>query len=157
VITAYQPGKGHPSLGNSTVITQQYSLLMAEKRENPSNVCKHFIDDLAKFLRKCSKNEEDVMLAGDFNDILGKESRVISKICKQFELVDAIHYYHGQAPDRFATWIDGCEILDYVLVSRALLPFINACGYEPFMANVPGDHRGMHVDFNTHTTQRLII
>jgi hypothetical protein len=113
VITAYQPGKGHPSLGNDTVITQH------------------------------------VMLAGDFNDILGKESHSISKICRQFKLEDTIHYYHGQAPDRFAIWIDGCEILDYVLVSRALLPFINACGYEPFMANVPGDHRGMFVDFNT--------
>ena len=68
---------------------------------------------------------------------------------QRFELVDAIHYYHGQARDRFTTWIDGCEILDYILVLRALLPFINSCGCEPFMANVPGDHRSMFVDFDT--------
>jgi hypothetical protein len=48
-----------------------------------------------------------------------------------------------------ATWIDGSEVIDYVLVDAGLLPSITACGYSPFLERIHGDHRGMFVDFDT--------
>jgi hypothetical protein len=111
---------------------------------------KHFIKDLVKckVLQKCSKNGEDVILAGDFVNVISKYS-CLSKMCRDLDLINAIHCCQGQPQDRFATWIGCYEILYYILVSRDLLSFINACGCEPFNAHLPGDHQGMFADFDT--------
>ena len=85
---------------------------------------------------------------GDFNEVLGVHSHGMSKACRELDLTDAIHYFHGPPETPFSTWIDGKETLDYILVSRSLLPFIKACGYEPFLHHINEDHRGMFIDFD---------
>ena len=148
-ISAYQPCKGKPKPDSFTAAAQQYSMLLKAKRENPANVRKHFVKDLKRFLRKCSKDGQEVILMGNFNEVLGVHSHGMSKVCRELDLTDAIHYFHGPPETPFSTWIDGKEILDYILVSRSLLPFIKACGYEPFLQHINGDHRGMFIDFDT--------
>jgi hypothetical protein len=133
-ITAYQPCKDKPKPDSFTAAAQQYSMLL--RAANPSNVRKHFVKDLRKFLRKCTKNGEEVFLMGDLNEVIGVHSHWMSKACQELDLTDAIHYFHGPPEAPFANWIDGKEVLDYILVSRSLLPFIKACGYKPFLQHI---------------------
>ena len=53
-------------------------MLLRAKQTNPSNVRKHFVQDLKKFLRKCTKNGEEVILMGDFNEVIGVHSHGMS-------------------------------------------------------------------------------
>jgi hypothetical protein len=86
---------------------------------------------------------------GDFNEVIGVHSNRMSKACRELDLTDTIHYFHGPPEAPFSTSIDGKEVLACILVSRSLLPFIKACGYEPFLQHINGDHHGMFVDFDT--------
>jgi len=124
-------------------------MLLQQKRKNPTNVRKHFIHDLNNFITECTAAHEDVIIGGDFNEIIGSSSSGIASLCRKHHLTDAIHHHHGAPPLPFATWIDGSYILDYILVSPAILPHIKRCGYEAFLANIHGDHSGMFLDLDT--------
>ena len=148
-ITAYQPGEGQPKPESMSVITQQNSIFLKENRRNPSNVRHHFVKDLTKFLKILRKQGDRIILAGDFNDVIGETGQGMSKICKLFDLVDPIYQMYGPPPPQFATWVDGKRVIDYILISKNLLTHVTRCGYEPFLHRVRGDHRGMYIDFNT--------
>ena len=78
-ITAYQPCKGKPKPDSFAAAAQQYTMLLREKRSNPSNVRKYFVKDMKKFLCRCTKNGEEVILMGDFNEVIEVHSNGMSK------------------------------------------------------------------------------
>jgi len=124
-------------------------MLLQQKQTNPTNIRKHFLHDLDTFIKECTAQAEDIVIGGNFNDIIGSTSTGMAALCRSNHLTDAIHHVHGSPATPFATWTDGNDVLDCILVSPNILPHITSCGYEPFLANIHGDHRGMFVDLNT--------
>jgi hypothetical protein len=92
-ITACQPCKGKPKPDSFTAAAQQFSMLLKAKRDNPVNVRKHFVKDLKRFLRKCSKDGQEVILMGDFNEVLGVHSHGMSNACRELDPTDVIHCF----------------------------------------------------------------
>jgi len=149
-VSAYQPCKGKPKKdGSMTVITQQYAQFLEEKRHNPENVRRHFIRDFKRFVKNCKSRGEELVIQGDFNENIGINSDGLAQLCRQQDLMDPIHYMHGHPQDHFSTYLDGKEIIDYILISKSLLPSVQACGYMPFLERIHGDHRATFIDFNT--------
>jgi hypothetical protein len=149
-ITVYQVCKKPPAAverDSCTAHTQQRSLLTQRKKGDP-NPIKHFRLDLAKFLKSCQSNGEQLLLFGDFNEVLGSDSAGISKLAREFQLVDVMHRTHA-LPDP-ATYARGRTRIDYVLASIEVFHAVNECGYEPFNENFLSDHRGYFVDFDLH-------
>ena len=104
-ITAYQPCKGQPKGdGSTTVITQQYSLFLSEKRPDPVQVRKHFLTDLTIFIKQRRSQGEKIVLRGDFNETLGLHNADgLTALCRKFNLRDAIHFpVHGSRLVTFA-------------------------------------------------------
>jgi endonuclease/exonuclease/phosphatase family metal-dependent hydrolase len=50
---------------------------------------------------------EEVILMGDFNEVIEVHSHSMSNACRELDLTDAIHYFHGLPEAPFSTWIDG--------------------------------------------------
>jgi hypothetical protein len=150
MITAYQPCEGRPKVdGSLRVIDQQYSLLIKAKRTRPHNIRKHFVQDLQKFIQSCQADQEQIILGGDFNDLIGQDGSGMTRLVRECQLTDIIHHYHGTPPHNFATWLDGKRVVDYIFVDSNTADCVTACGYEPFNYRIPGDHRAMYVDFDT--------
>jgi hypothetical protein len=116
-------------------------------RTNPTNVRAHHVADLLEFVKECQGGQEYVIVAGDFNEIIGETTQGLTKLCSECHLVDIIRSHHPRRD--FTTYSRGQKILDYVLIDPALAPAVTACGYEPFMIRIMGDHRGLYVDFDT--------
>ena len=149
-VTVYQPCEGKPlKNGSMTVVTQQYNQLLEEKRPQPEKVRKHFRREFNSFLTRCRANKEHLIIGGDFNEVIGTRSWGMSELCRKHDLVDPIFHFHGLPEGHFATWIDGKTIIDYILISKELIPAVDACGYEAFEVRAKGDHRGMFIKFNT--------
>jgi hypothetical protein len=124
---------------------QQLSLLIQCHKQDPSPI-KHFRKDLHQFLQSCTKKNELLMLYGDFNEVLGSQSNGVSKLARDFDLVDVMHAFH-QIPGP-ATYARGRDRLDYILASPDVYHSITACGYDPFNERFFSDHRGYFVDMN---------
>ena len=149
IVAVHQPCQGKPKTDSMTMITQQYSLYLQEKRNKPEKVVRHhFVQDLQHFLYTLKAQRDRIILAGDLNEVLGATGNGIDKLCQQFHLVDAMRYQHGPTPQGFATWVDGSKVLDYTLVDTGLLNSLSKCGYEPFDSRIHSDHRGMFIDFD---------
>jgi hypothetical protein len=149
-ITVYQVCKKHPAAvdrDSCTAYSQQQSLLIQQNKKNPSPI-KHFRLDLERFLTTCTTKREQIVLFGDFNEVLGADSAGIAKLARTFNLVDVMHHKHAlQDP---ATYARGRTRIDYVLASLPVYNAITSCGYEPFNEHFLSDHRGYFVDFNYH-------
>jgi hypothetical protein len=78
-------------------------MLLQEKRVNLSNVRKHFTKDLKRFLHKCSKNGEEVILLGNFYEVIGCHCHGMPKACQELNVTDAIHYFRGPPEAPFST------------------------------------------------------
>jgi hypothetical protein len=149
-ITVYQVCKKPPAAvqrDSCTAHSQQQSLLTQQNRKDPSPI-KHFRADLNKFLKTCHTNKELLVLFGDFNEVLGSDSAGISKMARDYLLIDVMHQTHAIADP--ATYARGKTRIDYVLASQEVFNSINECGYEPFNEHFLSDHRGYFVDFDLH-------
>ena len=150
LITTYQVVKQNPKLaGTTTYAKQLYSLYYAEGREHPEKLRRHHMDDLVKYIAKLKASHHSILLAGDFNEDLADASgNGMSQLCgHQCELVDPIMTKFGIT--EFNTWKRGSSVIDYILVSRDLLPAIHRCGYEAYNSNIISDHRGLYLDVHT--------
>ena len=150
VICIYQPCKQNvKSAGDTTVTTQQYSLLQQAGRAQPHKVRKHYANDLINFVKECQRNEETVVVGGDFNATLGETTSGLTRLCSQCNLVDVNHERHGLDTSLFNTHQEGSKCIDYILVDPALLHSVRACGYEQFNMRFVSDHRGVYMDVDT--------
>ncbi len=149
-ITVYQVCKKPPAAAKKdscTVYSQQRSLLIQQNKKDPSPI-KHFRQDLDKLLKSCHAAKEQIVLFGDFNEVLGADSAGIARMAREYNLIDVMHQTHA-LPDP-ATYARGRTRIDYVLASPAVFNSVNECGYEPFNEHFLSDHRGYFVDFDIH-------
>ena len=148
VICTYQVCEGNPkTAGDSTYAMQLLSMFQAENRTDPHLLRRHHRDDLTKFVKECTDKGEAICMGGDFNEEIGLEATGMTTLCRDFDMIDIVLEQHGRTD--FATWSRGMKILDYMLISKSLLPAVTASGYEPFFIRILGDHRGVYIDFDS--------
>ena len=66
---------------------------------------------------------------------------------QEFDLRDVHAFNHGYDDD-IATYFRCSCRLDYVFVSCRIIDHVFCCGYEPFKARFPTNHRAYFVDFS---------
>ena len=130
-----------------TAFAQQMSILKQQK-QHITHPRHHFCKDLHKLLQDInSRTNQEILIAGDFNEEFGVNQRGITKIAHEFQLQD-IMYHHIQT-SKFNTYSRGRKRIDYILGTAGFNKSITSAGYEPFHHRIQSDHRGFFIDFNT--------
>ncbi len=150
IITAYQvcdkPVTTATKKKSRTAAAQQVSMMRIRGITN-THPRKQFCADLRNFLQECTNQNEEILLAGDFNEALGTNISGMTKICTDFGLVDILMSHHGTDTP---TYVRGTTRIDYALATPHVAAACTTCGYEPFQHRFTGDHRGMFLDLNTN-------
>jgi hypothetical protein len=97
-------------------------------------------------VKKARKENKDIILTGDFNELVGDDPRGMSTVLSEGVLTDAHEHQHGTVD--ITTYTRGVKRLDYVSVTPRLVELILRSGYESFQARIPSNHRGYFVDFD---------
>ena len=157
VLSAYQPIVKGGIQGKITVAAQHLSLLMSSN-DKTSNPRVAFRRDMTTALQEYTQQKYDILLAGDFNEVLGSDPDGMGKIAEQFGLLDLMSLRSSSSPP--ATYARGSKRLDYVLASPLVCEALLSSGYDAFNSRIASDHRGYFMDFKTDilfgsNTQRL--
>lgn len=158
VVTAYQVcDKSETQKGRSTAAAQQESLLRQRGEADPKPR-KHFRKDLLSFLKQLKAEKHEILLTGDFNEVLGDDENGMCKICSEIGLTDLMAQVHDSTD--VATYSRGTKRIDYALGSERVALAICFCGYEPFQHRLFSDHRAFFLDVDTemlfgNETQKL--
>ena len=110
------------------------------------NPRKLFIDDSVKVIKKAVSEDKDIILTGDFNEMVGEYPKMMAKVLLAGNLVDVHEVKHGNECN-ITTYIRGRRRVDYCFVTPRLVAHVVRCGFEPFNAHHLADHRGYFVDF----------
>jgi hypothetical protein len=152
VVSCYQVGSDDTK-GTTTARSQQAGIILEEslcedraKRIPLLSPRKAFRRDLMKFLKE--NRDDELLLIGDFNEVLGEEQTGMVKIQRELGLTDLMDHHHGvsNAPN---SWIRGKNRIDFALGSKHVAKSLMKCGYDPFHFRIRSDHRGMFMDFDT--------
>jgi hypothetical protein len=145
VLTAYNVSQyKNAKVGEDTLFNQQTALYKLNNIREPDPK-KIFINDLAELVRKTRKEDKDIILTGDFNELVGDDPNGMAKVLAAGDLTDAHSHQHGIVD--ITTYTRGIKRLDYVFVTPRLVDHILRSGYESFHARIASDHRGYFVDF----------
>jgi exonuclease III len=145
IISVYQVVSDILQIGASTAAAQQRRLLIGSN----DPLCAPrmaFKRDLMKFAKECLIAGQEVMIVGDFNEVLGAEIDGMSKIAAELSLFDVMKYRHHEPSP--ATYARGKSRLDYGLATQHIVNSLMGCGYELFNARFSTDHRAYYFDFN---------
>jgi endonuclease/exonuclease/phosphatase family metal-dependent hydrolase len=132
VVSCYQVGS-EDTKGVTTARAQQAGIMIEESlRENLAHRVplvsprKAFRRDLLKFLKE--NQEDELLLIGDFNEVLGEDQTGMVKIQRELGLTDLMEYHHGvsNAPN---SWIRGKNRIDFALGSKHVAKSLMKCGY----------------------------
>ena len=145
IICAYQVVQFHQA-GDKTAFSQQLRLLRLEGIDQPCPR-QQFIRDLTSLVESLTKQNHDIILMGDFNEVIGEDPNEMARVMKQGKLTDAYCHKHGLTNES-STYARGNRRVDYILVSPRLVEFIRHTGAEPFNFRIFSDHRGLFVDFS---------
>jgi hypothetical protein len=146
IITAYNVSQyKNAKVGEDTLFNQQIALYKLQNIRDPDPK-KLFIKDLAILVTNARKEDKDIILTGDFNELVGDDPRGMSKVLSEGDLTDAHEHQHGTVD--ITTYTRGVKRLDYVFVTPRLVKHILRSGYESFHARISSDHRGYFVDFD---------
>ena len=100
---------------------------------------------------ECIKNYQstgfEIILTGDFNEVLGSELDGMSIIANETGLIYLMAKHNASTPP--ATFARGAKRMDYALASQSVSNALVAAGYEAFDSRIPSDHRGYFFDFDT--------
>jgi endonuclease/exonuclease/phosphatase family metal-dependent hydrolase len=80
---------------------------------------------------KARKEDKDIILTGDFNEVVGDGSNGMAKVLLAGNLMDAHSNQHGTV--EITTYTRETRRLDYVFVTPRLVDHIIRSGYESFM------------------------
>ena len=116
-------------------------------KEEFINPKKRFLKDLKAVLNTAMERQSDIILTGDFNDVIGDGNNDLTILTSSFDLIDVHANKHG-FDHEIATYKRGKRRIDYLLASRRLTDHVIRCGYEKFDARIVSDHRGYFVDFS---------
>jgi hypothetical protein len=145
VLTAYNVSQyKNAKVGDDTLFNQQVALYKLKNIREPDPK-KIFIEDLTELIRKARSEDKDIILTGDFNELVGDDPRGMTKVLEAGNLTDAHGHQHGNVD--ITTYTRGTKRLDYVFVTPRLVDHILRSGYESFHARIASDHRGYYVDF----------
>jgi endonuclease/exonuclease/phosphatase family metal-dependent hydrolase len=145
VLTAYNVSQHkNAKVGDDTLFNQQIALYKLNNIRDPDPK-RLFIEDLIELIAEAKKEDKDIILTGDFNELVGDDSNGMTKVLSAGCLTDAHGYQHGIVD--ITTYTRGIKQLDYVFVTPQLVDHILRSGYEPFHARIASDHRGYFVDF----------
>jgi hypothetical protein len=148
VISTYQVVDVNPrEAGPNTNANQLYAYYISQGRTNPHNLRRHHANDLVDYVKQRQAEGDSILVAGDFNEVLGETPGGLTRLVSECGLTDVIAHQH-QAME-FSTYQRGKKVLDYCLLDDDLLGAVSASGYEAFQANIISDHRGLFVDFDT--------
>jgi hypothetical protein len=136
------------SQGPLTAASQQRALLLAENDNNSPKEA--FCRDLQAIVRKLQAEGHDIILTGDFNEVLGEHQGGITRIATECQLVDVMSAKHPNTAHP-ATFMRGRTRIDYVLTTPRVLDAVRYCEYEEFQQQIHTDHRTYYVDFDTAT------
>ncbi|OEU17034.1 hypothetical protein FRACYDRAFT_239635 [Fragilariopsis cylindrus CCMP1102] len=131
-------------VGDDTLYNQQTALYKLKDIRDPDPK-KLFIEDLSALVKKARKEDKDIILTGDFNELIGDDPNGMVKVISAGGLTDAHSHQHGVVD--ISTYTRGVKRLDYVFVTPRLVEHILRSGYEPFHTRIASDHRGYFVDF----------
>jgi hypothetical protein len=145
VLTAYNVSQyKNAKVGDDTLFNQQVALYNLNNIRDPDPK-EIFINDLTVLIKKARKEDKDIILTGDFNELVGDDPRGMTKVLVAGDLTDAHEHQHGTVD--ISTYTRGSKRLDYVFVTPRLVDHILRSGYESFHARIASDHRGYFVDF----------
>ena len=149
IIAAYQVcRKSSRKKGTSTASAQQECML--RQRGNVDlDARRAFRRDLKDFMQPLQTANHELILVGDFNEVLGSEPSGISSICSEFKLLDVFEYHHHS--DKTPTFSRGPNRLDYCLATERATQSVRFCGYEPSSHRSFSDHRAFFIDFDIPT------
>ena len=128
--------------GPTTYATQLFSQYLLQAQ--PKKLRQHHSDDLVQLVKQFQSMSELVILTGDLNEVLGLNTRGMTRLCQECNLVDPLIYRHGHL--EFTTYQRGSKVIDYILIDPAFLPTITAFGYEPFGNHIISNHRGIYIN-----------
>ena len=112
--TVYQPSeKGGSQIGKITVEAQQISLLL-QTHDTLSTPRAAFRRDLLQCIKQYQQESYDLLITGDFNEVLGSERDGMSQIVSETGLIDLMAA-HNSADPTPATYTRGQKRLDYAL------------------------------------------
>ena len=101
IFTAYNSPQDTPA-GDHTLHAQQTSLYLLDGEVNP-NPRKNFIRDLHALVKEAKDNNQDIILMGDFNEVVGDDPKIMAKVLMAGNLTDVHAHKHGHA--HIATYI----------------------------------------------------
>ena len=113
VLTAYNVPQETPA-GDDTLHAQQTSLYLLDGEVDP-NPRKNFIRDLHTLVKATKDNNQDLILMGDFNEVVGDDPKMMAKVLMAGNLTNVHAHKHGHA--HIATYIRGRRLVDYCFVS----------------------------------------
>jgi endonuclease/exonuclease/phosphatase family metal-dependent hydrolase len=105
-----------------------------------------FIRDLKSLVKSLHAAHHDVILMGDFNELVGAKPSEMASVLSAGYLTDTFCFRHGLDKEK-ATYARGTKRVDYIFVSQRLTEHIRASGAKPFNYRIFSDHRGLFVDF----------
>ena len=146
VISAYQVGPEASSPGKTTAATQQRSFLI-QSQDPLTDPRSAFVRDLRLYLQSCLTQGDDLMLVGDFNEVIGQDPTPLTAMFSEFGLINLMTVRHSDPPP--ATYARGRKCIDYGFGTPRVANALEACGYEAFNARFATDHRSYFFDFNT--------
>ena len=85
----------------------------------------------------------------DANETANFKNSTIINLCRICKLCDPIAIKNGTELEP-NTYSRGSGRIDFILCSKALLPFISNAGILPFGTIAFSDHRGLFIDINLH-------
>ena len=145
ILTAYNVSQyKNAKVGEDTLFNQQIALYKLKniREPDPKQI---FIDDLTTLVKKARNEDKDIILTGDFNELVGDDPRGMQRVLAAGGLTDVHEHQHG--PVDITTYTRGVKRLDYVFVTPRLVNHILRSGYESFHSRIASDHRGYFVDF----------
>ena len=67
-----------------------------------------FIADLRTLLKESSAKRQDIIITGDFNDVIGDSYNLLTKLIQEFDLRDVHAFNHGYDYDITTYFCDSC-------------------------------------------------
>ena len=148
IFGSYQVVEVNPHRSGPTMFaTQLYSLYTAQGRAQPKQLHRHHAEDLILFIKHCQSQGEWIIVARDFNGVLGVTTRELTRLHSECGLIDAALDRHGITG--FTTYQRCNQVIDYVLVEPNIQQCVKSVGYEPFNMHIFSDHRGIFIDIST--------
>ena len=90
--------------GDDTLHAQQTSLYLLNGQVHP-NLFKLFIPYLLTLITIATTENQDIILIGDFNEVVGEDSKLMAKVLSAGKLIDVHAHKHGH--ENIATYIQG--------------------------------------------------